>query len=327
MISDIDINIGQANIRSFADDTRTSSKIHTLNDVSKLQNDLNVIYSWTEQNNMKLNDLKFEALRYGNDEVLKLCTYYYTPSGSIINNKHEVKDLGVIMDDDCMFKSQINSIVEKGKQLSSWILRSFNCRNRNTKLTLWKTIVLPTIEYGSVLWAPSKISQIQGIENIQWYFVRKIKGTINLNYWQILTKFKLYSLQRHRERYMIIYIWKILESMVPNVGNSVIYDYHPPHGRKCVIKLTNRNRFSTILDKQVTVHGVKLFNIIPRSIRDLTGVKIECFKTSLDTFLGKIPDEPPATGHSSNKGGRTNSLLDVIPSWNIDNGRAFHHSS
>ena len=29
---------------------------------------------------------------------------------------------------------------------------------------------------------------------------------------------KLYSLQRRRDRYTIIYVWKILESIVPNLN-------------------------------------------------------------------------------------------------------------
>ena len=90
MIGDNDSNIRHVNVRSFADDTRALKKIHVLHDMSKLQNDLNMIYSWTEQNNMKLNDSKFEVIRYGNDEVIKMCTYYYTPTGSIINTKNQV---------------------------------------------------------------------------------------------------------------------------------------------------------------------------------------------------------------------------------------------
>ena len=50
-------------------------------------------------------------------------------------------------------------------------------------LTLWKSLVLPRIEYCSILWPPHKISDIQNLEHLQWSFVRRIQGSTNLNYW------------------------------------------------------------------------------------------------------------------------------------------------
>ena len=128
---------------------------------SLLQKDLTEMYEWTETNNMQLNELKFELLRYGKDDLLKQCTQYLTPSNSSIPGKLTVKDLRVPMSASNSFNDQINSVIEKGKQLSSWIHRSFCSRNPTKMLTLWKSLVLPTIEYCSVLWSPAKISHIK----------------------------------------------------------------------------------------------------------------------------------------------------------------------
>ena len=165
-----------------------------------------------------------------------------------------------------------------------------NSRDKNTMLTLWKTIVLPTIEYCSVLWSPSKTGQIQNIENMQWSFIRKIKGTSGSSYGEALKKLNMYSLQRRRERYIIIYVWKILENLVPNINDSVSCYYHPRHGRKCDIKsLTQRSKYNTIKDQQITVLGVKLFNIIPKSTRDMRDVNVDAFKKSLGLIFGQNP--------------------------------------
>ena len=40
-----------------------------------------------------------------------------------------------------------------------------------------------------------------------------------MNYWQTLHELKIYSLERRHERYGIIYMWKILEGLVPNINN------------------------------------------------------------------------------------------------------------
>ena len=110
------------------------------------------------------------------------------------------------MSDDASFSVHIKKIVEKVNSLVSWILRTFEARDELTMLTLWKTIVLPHIDYCSQLWSPHKKGEIQMIELLQRNFIRKIKGVCSLSYWDQLKK--LYSLERRRERY-IIYVWKV----------------------------------------------------------------------------------------------------------------------
>ena len=63
MISDIDKNVNDSTVRSFADDTRIK-RITCTNDVTNLQNDLSKICEWTNQNKMTFNENKFELLRY-----------------------------------------------------------------------------------------------------------------------------------------------------------------------------------------------------------------------------------------------------------------------
>ena len=82
MIGDIDNDIKYSFISSFADDTRILKDINELIDTFKLQSDLNVVYKWTDDNNMKLNGCKFEQLSYGKNCELKEDSVY-------LNNKAE----------------------------------------------------------------------------------------------------------------------------------------------------------------------------------------------------------------------------------------------
>ena len=43
----------------------------------------------------------------------------------------------------------------------------------------------------------------------------------NLSYHQRLNALRLYSLQRRLDRYIVIYMWKILENLVPNLIPNV----------------------------------------------------------------------------------------------------------
>ena len=66
MISDIDKNVAESIVRSFADDTRNSAKIRTDEERRKMQQDLNVIYKWAEDNMMEFNKMKFNWMSCGN---------------------------------------------------------------------------------------------------------------------------------------------------------------------------------------------------------------------------------------------------------------------
>ena len=54
---------------------------------------------------------------------------------------------------------------------------------------------------------------------------------------------KLYSLQRMRERYGIIYVWKIIEGLVPNLSDPITFSDH--RGRACVVYHSGAGRLGT----------------------------------------------------------------------------------
>ena len=58
-------------------------------------------------------------------------------------------------------------------------------------------------------------------------------------------------------------------------------------------------RLKTIIDDSFFVQSVKLFNSLPRNIRDLKGCTAEKFKSELDKFLLKLPDAPLITGYTA----------------------------
>ena len=308
LVGDIDNDISRGTtVRSFADDTRATRGVTTQADTNCLQEDLNKIYAWTEKANMKLNDDKFELLRYGNNQQLKENTTYTTPTGKPIKVKSEVKDLGVLISDDNKFDKQISSVIKKAKDMASWVFRTFATRARVPMLTLYKSLVLPILEYCSVLWCPLTVGNIQKLEAVQWSFLRKITGTRNMNYWETLKELKMYSLERRRERYRIIYIWKVLEQIVPNINDGIQSYNNPRLGRKCIIPTYNRSK-----DSSFTAHAPKLFNALPKSVRSASGISAECFKKALDARLTHIPDEPQLPGYTQCRRAPTNSIISMI---------------
>ena len=87
------------------------------------------------------------------------------------------------------------------------VLRVFQSRKCSLMLTLLKSLVIPQLEYCCQLWNPWKATDIQAIEALQGTFTHKITEVQHLNYRERLHELKLYSFQRRRVRYKIIYIY------------------------------------------------------------------------------------------------------------------------
>ena len=151
--------------------------------------------------------------------------------------------------------------------------------------------------------------------------MERISETHELNYWQRLQHLKLYSVQRRYERYSIIYTYKIIEGLAPNLSaNKFQVQFSERRGRMCKVPTVSGYQCPSAVrnarEASLAVRGPKLFNQLPKSIRSVTGVSINTFKRKLDHFLSQLPDQPTVDGYYGLRAFSSNSLVDVIPHIN-----------
>ena len=293
LLGDIDRDVLHSFVSSFADDTRVFAGINSVEETKQLQNDLNKIYDWAVRNNAEFNSAKFECLRYGNNNHLKQNTSYTANNQEIIEVSTYVRDLGVKMSSDGNFAHHINDICTSASLKCAWILRVFKTRDRVALVTLWKSLVAPVLEYCCQLWNPSATGLIQKMEAVQHSYFSKITGLQSLDYWQQLSVLKMPSLQRRRERYICIYIWKVLEGLVPNFGLQS--NHSTRRGRSCMVPRVRQvasQKIQNLRYNSIGVLGPRLFNQLPKAVRGVSGCTVEVFKRALNKCLESIPDEP-----------------------------------
>ena len=121
-----------------------------------------------------------------------------------------------------------------------------HCIHCITMLTLFKSIVLSRLDYGSQLRSQFLIKHINQLERIQRSLTKHIKEMDDMPYHERLKSLVLYSLQRRRETYCIIYIWKIIEGLAPNFSNPSTHTLSERTGRTCVISHVNVGRVDTL---------------------------------------------------------------------------------
>ena len=166
---------------------------------------------------MLLHQQKFELITHSTglkNHLLELpfqneFVEYQTADGSIISPQPAVRDLGVKITWDVSWSPHITTIVDDARKITSWMLSVFSDRSANTLLPLYKTLVRSRLEYCSPLWHPSKVEDIKHLEGVQRMLTSKISEVKHLHYWDRLKALNLMSLQRRRERFSIIQIYKI----------------------------------------------------------------------------------------------------------------------
>ena len=80
-----------------------------------------------------------------------------------------------------LLSSTSKTYLKKCSNLSGWILRTFTTRDSIT-MTLFKSLVLPRIDYGSQLWSPHLVKHIDQLEKIQRSFTKHITGMQSREY-------------------------------------------------------------------------------------------------------------------------------------------------
>ena len=321
-VNDMPQCITRSNISSFADDTRVCKAISSIQDCKYLQEDLNNITHWSKINNMELHENKFVYINYNvrsskfllaNLPFFSTYFQYYTSDKALLELSDTVKDLGVTFTPNMNWSSHITNLIITAKKKAGWALSIFKDRSPYVMLTLLKSLIRSLLEYACPLWVGLSLENSRALEAIQRSFTDKICCPPNVNnYWERLKYLKIMSLQRRRERYVILHMWKILHGKASN-DLEICFAENLRFGTVAIIPPLNihsSQRSKTLFDSSFPVLGPSLWNRIPKNVRTVDS--LIAFKAKLDEYLQTIPDNPPVSGYSAQN---NNSLIEWCPSF------------
>ena len=149
---------------SFADDTRVWRGVQNPSDCTELPQ---AVYDCADHINMTFNSKKFEWMRYTAGAQPPPDFQYLAPDSSNIEQKSDLRDLGVRMSTDLKFSLQVEKVVSTASQ-------TFRSRSRHLMMVLMKSLVQPHLDYCSQLWNHSTQGLINKLEEVQKSLVCKI---------------------------------------------------------------------------------------------------------------------------------------------------------
>ena len=133
--------------------------------------------------------------------------------------------------------------------------------------------------YISQLLSPFLVKHITQLEKIQRSFPKHITWMHAMPYHEKLKSLGFYSLHRRREIYSIIYIWKLVEGLVPNFSNHITNTFYERRGKSCVISHANVGRVGTLTYNSFRWRSIRLFNSFPMHLRSISSCLVLRFKT------------------------------------------------
>ena len=137
-------------------------------------------------------------------------------------------------------------------------------------MTLYNSLIGSRIEYCCPLWHPSKLENIKTLESVQRLFTSKITGLSDYNYHERLKILNIQSLQRRRERFIIIMCFKIINNISPNDLDLQIIksDRRGIKLKVPPLRMDATQRARSMYESSFAVVGPKLWNTLPSKIHN-----------------------------------------------------------
>ncbi|CAA9997447.1 unnamed protein product [Nesidiocoris tenuis] len=174
----------------FADDLKVFFRVGSARDCRRIQAALDRLSVWCGQNSLHLNPSKCSIVSFYRSDSFTCFDYHI--NGIALNRLTSVVDLGILFDSRLSMTDHINRI-------SARAMKTLGFLKRNTRdfqdipalVTLYRSLVVPTLEYGLVVWSPFYAAHIHQLEHVQHKFLRYVAYKLripgeNVNYQELM---------------------------------------------------------------------------------------------------------------------------------------------
>ena len=227
-INDLPQVVDHCSIRLFADDTCLFIEVNERIDTAvKINHDLNQIAEWSKKWLVSFSPTKTKSLLISN----KVDSWQNPP---VMFNGVQIKEvmhhtyLGLIFSNNLKWSRHIDKIATTAQKRLNMMLPLKLKVDRKSLEVMYKSFVLPTMEYAIVVWGGAHDSDICKLERIHVDGMRLITGaTARSNIAKLFIDTGFSQIKHHYEQSTLVMIYKVKHNLAPNY----LKDLLPP--RNC----------------------------------------------------------------------------------------------
>ena len=157
-------------VNCYADDTVIYTSAPTANEAkTKLEKCLTGVEYWYTENKLKVNVDKSMIMLFGTHKRLLSNNNSDAPvkfGSQDLKSTHEYKYLGLLMDPLLSWNNQCEAVVKKSVFKLHLMRRLAKFLHRDTLIQIYKTYLMPIIEYGCTVWGYTSLENIKKINHI-----------------------------------------------------------------------------------------------------------------------------------------------------------------
>lgn len=271
----------------FADDTSlflSDNDIHKL--ISTLNTELSKVSDWMKANKLTVNTKKTTYILFRpRQKIIHLNIPLFFDNRQL-TLEHNVKFLGVFINENLSWKQHINHISIKISKSIGIIYRSRYFLSQKSKLSLYYTLIYPYLIYCNVVWSSTYVSNLHRLFLLQKRIIRILTNAdYRAHSAPLFAKLKILNIfsiaSFHIAKFMFSYHNSLLPSSFQNLftTNCEIHNYNTRNVLHYRPYLCRTN----IKQHTILFQGPKIWNSLPSNISSLTSKSL--FSISLRQYL------------------------------------------
>ena len=264
-INDLPLSV-KSQVRLFADDCLLYRNIESQQDHVILQNDLKNLEKWASDWGMRFNAKKCYILSIRT----KFNYLFYSLDNCILKQVTSNPYLGLQISEDLKWHTHICNITSRASSILGFLHRNLNNCSKDCRKMAYLSLIRSTLEYGSIVWNSQYKSDIERLERFQncvaRFITKDYKSRTPGSMTSLLEQLQLPLLQERRKQLRLIFLYKVVEELVPAVPPEEFLKPKQRNKRQIRAKRFSNCVTNNIVSRSETCN-TKAFEI-PRSYTD-----------------------------------------------------------
>ena len=254
----------------FVDDTNIFFQHKNISELTKIVNhELSFVATWFKANKLTLHPDKTKfILFHPARKKINLDGLSINIDKNSINRVEHTKFLGVIIHQNLSWQAHIKAISSKIAKSTGIIIKSRQFFLSNTLCTLYNSLILPYLQYCSIIWASTYSSHLQPLFRLQKKALRIITHSPpRAHTYSLFNKFKILNIFNIYKYQVSCFVFLHMQKLLPSPLSSLFVlnsDCHQYLTRQKDNLHLHTHKYSFSL----RVQGPQIWNDIPLSLRN-----------------------------------------------------------